>query len=167
MTEQIVLVSSDGVKFTTSIKISQLSGFILRIIQDYNPNEEIDLKTVSSKTLQRIIEFCAHHDFIAPLPPKKPIVSKDLKENLSDEWDAALISSLSDEDLLELILASNYLDMKCLLDACLVKYACTFKEMTIDEAKTRYNIEEDFTPEIEERLKQEYHWALEVDSEES
>ena len=167
MSENIVLVASDGVKFTTSIKISELSGFIQRIIQDYNPNEEIDLKAVNSKTLKRILDYCQHHEFIPPSPPKRPVVSKDLKENLSDEWDAALISELNDEDLHELILSSNFLDIKSLLDACLVNYACIFKEMTIEEAKIKYSIEEDFTPETEERLKQEYHWAMEVDNDES
>jgi S-phase kinase-associated protein 1 len=167
MSENIVLVASDGIKFTTSVKISALSGFIDRILQDYNVNEEIDLKTVSSKTLKRVLDYCQYHEFCPPSPPKKPVVSKVLKENVADDWDVALVAELNDEDLFELILACNFLDIKSLLDLCLASYACVFKDMSIEEAKARYCIDEEFTPEVEERLKQEYNWALEVDSEES
>ena len=86
---------------------------------------------------------------------------------MSDEWDAVLISELNDEELVELILGCNFLDIKSLLDVCLVKYACEFKDVSIDEVKTKFNIEEEFTPEVEERLKQEYHWAMEIDADDS
>ena len=65
-----------------------------------------------------------------------------------------------------MILATNYLDMKCLMDICVVKIACNFKDKSIDDIKKEYGITEEFTPEVEESLKVEYPWALEVEGQE-
>lgn len=167
MTDQITLVSSEGTKFQVSSKLSQLSGFIYRILQDYNITEEIPLKSVNAPVLQRIIDYSAHHNFSPPPKPKKPIVSNQVRENFSDEWDAQFIESIPDNEIIELINASNYLDMKSLLDSCLVKIACGFWDKSVDEVQKEYDIQENFTAEVEEKLKQEYSWAMEVESEEN
>jgi len=167
MTDQITLVSSEGTRFPTSSKISQLSGFIERILQDYNISEEIPLRSVSSLNLQRIIDYSSHHNFSPPIRPKKPVVSARLRDNLPDEWDAQFIETIPESELIDLISASNYLDMKSLLDTCLVKIACNFKDKSIEEVQKEYDIPELFTPEVEEKLKQEYSWAMEVEQEEN
>lgn len=167
MTDQITLVSSEGTKFQTSSKISQLSGLIERILQDYNINEEIPLRSVCSLNLQRIIDYSSHHNFSPPIRPKKPVVSNQLRDNFTDEWDAQFIESIPESELIDLISASNYLDMKSLLDTCLVKIACSFKDKSVEEIEKEYDIQEHFTPEVEEKLKQEYSWAMEVEPEEN
>lgn len=167
MTDQITLVSSEGTKFQVSSRLSQLSGFIDRVLQDYNASEEILLKSVNAQALQRIIDYSTHHNFSPPSRLKKPVVSNQIRENFTDEWDAQFIESIPENEIIELIMASNYLDMKSLLDSCLVKIACNFRDKSVDEVQKEYDIQEIFTSEVEEKLKQEYSWAMEVESEEN
>jgi S-phase kinase-associated protein 1 len=72
--------------------------------------------------------------------------------------------AFNEDDLIELIKAANYLDIKCLLDLGLARIAAKFKGKTIEELKTEYNIQEEFTNEVEEQLKAEYPWALEEET---
>lgn len=65
--------------------------------------------------------------------------------------------------MLDLINATNYMDVKSLLDLCCAQVASTFKGKSIEELKANYEIKEDFTPEEEEKLKLEHPWAMEGD----
>ena len=65
-----------------------------------------------------------------------------------------------------MILSANYLDMRSLLDYCLLRLACKFKGKDPRDVKQEYNITEEFTPEVEESLKAEFPWALEVENSE-
>ena len=85
MSSQIILVSKEGIKFTTSSRIANLSGLIYNVLQDYPENEEIPLPFVSTTFLEQILEFALHHNFLTPEPAKKPIVSTDLRDNITDE----------------------------------------------------------------------------------
>lgn len=161
MSDQITLISKDGQIFTTSIKFSQLSEFVARVIQDYS-NEPIELKQISSSTMQKILAYSHYHNFTLPPPPQRPLKSNDLSQNIPDPWDVQFISELAEEDLIDLISAANYLDMRSLLELCLASVANSFKDKTLDQLKQIYNIEEDLTPEVEEQLKREYPWALEL-----
>lgn len=166
MFNQIVLVSKEGTKFTTSSQISNLSGLIHNVLQDYPENEEIALPFVGAELLQHILNFANHHNFTPPEPPKRPVISSVLKENLSDDWDATFAEQFNMEELIEVILGTNYLDMKSLLDICLVSIACSFKDKNMEEIRKEYGITEQFTPEIEEKLKTDHPWALEVENSE-
>jgi S-phase kinase-associated protein 1 len=55
------------------------------------------------------------------------------------------------------------MDIKSLLDICCAQVASQFKGKAIEELKKQFSIEEDFTPEEEERLKLEHPWAMEGD----
>ena len=48
-----------------------------------------------------------------------------------------------------MVLAVNPLDIKCLLDLVCTKIAADFREMTMEDIKEIFGIEEDLTPEIE------------------
>ena len=157
MINQIVLVSKEGIKSSTSSLISNLSGLIYNVLQDYPENEEIPLPFVANELLVHILSFANHHNFTPPEPPKKPVVSS----NLTDEWDVTFIDQFNEDQIIELVLATNYLDLKSLLDICLVKLACKFKDKTAQDIRRDYNIEEELTPEVEEKLKAEFPWAME------
>ena len=51
--------------------------------------------------------------------------------------------------LFELIMASNYLDIKPLLELSCAKVASMIKNKSIQEIRKFFNIETDFTPEEE------------------
>jgi S-phase kinase-associated protein 1 len=167
MASQIVLVSRDSVKFPTSSQFSVLSGLIHNVLQDYPESEEIPIPHVSSATLSLILQFAAHHNHTLPSPLARPIKSKHFRDNVNDPWDADFIERLSEDDLIEMVLATNYLDMKSLMDLCLVKIASAFKDKTVEEVRKEYGIVEEFTPDVEEKLKTDFPWAMEAEHEDS
>lgn len=166
MADRISLVSNEGLAFETSIQITQLSGFIARIVQDYG-NEEIQLIQVNSIYLRKILDYCEHHSFATPEPLCKPIKFEEIEKNVNDPWDSSFIKQFSEEQLLELILVANYLDMKSLLELCNVVIATMFKNKSVEYFKQRYNIQQDLTPQVEEQLKKEYPWALQVEKDDN
>ena len=60
-----------------------------------------------------------------------------------------------------MILASNYLDIKPLLELTCAKVATMIKNKTIPEIRKFFSIENDFTPEEEAQIMEENKWAEE------
>lgn len=81
------------------------------------------------------MEYCIHHEFIEIPRIPKPIPSSDMYELCEDPWDADFINKFEREEVYTLVLAVNYLDIKCLLDLCCVKIAADFREMSIEKIK--------------------------------
>jgi S-phase kinase-associated protein 1 len=75
-------------------------------------------------------------------------------------WDKNFIK-VDDETLFNLILASNYLEIKPLLDLTCKAVADEIKGKTPEEIRLRFNIKNDFTPEEEEEVKRENAWCEE------
>ena len=69
--------------------------------------------------------------------------------SLVDPWYADYIN-VEEEELFELILASNYLDINPLLELACAKVASLIKNKSIEEIRKFFNIENDFTPEEEQ-----------------
>mmetsp|Transcript_30518 Transcript_30518/g.34688 ORF Transcript_30518/g.34688 Transcript_30518/m.34688 type:complete len:181 (+) Transcript_30518:160-702(+) len=160
MSDTVTLVSKEGEKIEVSSKITAMSGLIKNIIEDQDSKEDIVFDAISTVTLNRIVNYCQHHEFINPEPLKKPLPSNKLEDFLGD-WDREFLEALKEEELTDLINAANFLDVKALIDICCARVAAMFKGKSIDELRAEYNIEEEFTPEVEEQLKKEYPWALE------
>ena len=81
-------------------------------------------------------------------------------ESVVDKWYADYIN-LEQEILFELIMASNYLDIKSLLELACAKVASMIKNKSIEEIRKFFNIENDFTPEEEAQIMDENRWAEE------
>lgn len=95
-------------------------------------------------------------------PPKeieKPLKSANMADVVS-QWDAEFVD-LDQETLFELILAANYMDIKPLLDLTCAKVASLIKGKTPEQIRKTFNIQNDFTPEEEEVVRQENKWAEE------
>jgi S-phase kinase-associated protein 1 len=59
-------------------------------------------------------------------------------------------------------LASNYLDIKPLLDLCCAKIASFIKNKTPEEIRVNLDIINDFSPEEEAQVRNENKWVDEV-----
>ena len=77
-----------------------------------------------------------------------------------DPWHADFIN-LDQEVLFELIMASNYLDIKPLLELACAKVASLIKNKSVPEIRKFFNIENDFSPEEEQQIMEENKWAEE------
>ena len=115
---------------------------------DDNEGEEIPLANVKRPILEKVIEFCVHSIDHAPPEIDKPLVSTDMA-SVTDPWHAEYIN-LDQEVLFELIMASNYLDIKPLLELACAKVATMIKNKSVPEIRKFFNIENDFSPEEEQ-----------------
>lgn len=110
-------------------------------------------------TLRNMLEDLGPDVYVIPVPN---VASADLARVL-ETWDKAALTALADRDsaaMNSLILAANFLDDRALLDACLDAVAAKLRAMTPDEIREYLGLENDFTPEEEEKLRLETVWVF-------
>lgn len=106
--------------------MAKKSQLLKNMIEDNAVEEDIYLPNVKSAPLKKIIEYCEHYKTSDPPEIEKPLPKNTLKE-LVDPWDEQFINIATQEDLLELLLAANYLDIKSLIELCCAKVATMIK----------------------------------------
>ncbi|KAJ7080088.1 Skp1 family, dimerization domain-containing protein [Mycena crocata] len=157
----VVLLSSDNTKFTVDKNIIERSVLLKNAIEDVGESEEpIPLPNVTSTVLQKILEYCEHHQ-TEPLVPADMDGSQDETRRRTvdiSEWDEKFLD-VPQELLFEIILAANYLDIKSLLDVGCKTVANMIKGKSPEEIRKLFNIVNDFTPEEEEQIRKENEWA--------
>ncbi|KAG6058470.1 E3 ubiquitin ligase complex SCF subunit scon-3 [Claviceps sp. LM77 group G4] len=123
-------------------------------ISETNP---IPIPNVNEAVLRKVIEWCEHH---RNDPPQAADDESDGRRRTTDieEWDQKFMQ-VDQEMLFEIILASNYLDIKPLLDVGCKTVANMIKGKSPEEIRKTFNITNDFTPEEEEQIRRENEWA--------
>ncbi|KAJ2500372.1 hypothetical protein GGH96_002788 [Coemansia sp. RSA 1972] len=154
----IILQSSDSEDFPVSMEVAQQSVLIKNLIDDLGETEEpIPLPNVTGKVLKKIIEYCEHHQFDPPIIKDEyddvPRRSDDITP-----WDEQFMK-VDQEMLFEILLASNYMDIKPLLDLGCKTVANMIRGKTAEEIRSMFNIIDDFTDEEREQIKRENEWA--------
>ena len=154
----ITLVSSDGEKMQVTAKAAQRSQLVKGIIEDYPDDAEVPLNNVKSNILKKIKEYLDHYQDSDPKEIERPLASQNYQDCV-DNWDFEFINV--DLDLIfEIILASNYMDIKPLLELASSKVASIIKGKTPEEIRKTFNIQNDFTPEEEQQIREENQWCL-------
>eukprot|EP01017_Pseudomicrothorax_dubius_P049925 TRINITY_DN935_c0_g2_i3.p2 TRINITY_DN935_c0_g2~~TRINITY_DN935_c0_g2_i3.p2 ORF type:complete len:131 (+),score=53.75 TRINITY_DN935_c0_g2_i3:306-698(+) len=128
------------------------------MIEDTGIEEDIPLPNVKTSILRKILEYCDKHKNDTPPEIEKPLKSNNLYD-VVPQWDADFISLPNLEDIFEVILAANYMDIKSLLDLACAKIATLLKGKTPEEIRRQFNIQNDFTPEEEQQIREENKWA--------
>ena len=158
MDKMITLVSSDGEKLQVTSKAAQRSQLVKGIIEDYPDDAEVPLNNVKSNILKKIKEYLDHYQDSEPKEIERPLASQNYQECV-DPWDFEFINV--DLDLIfEIILASNYMDIKPLLELASSKVASIIKGKTPEEIRKTFNIQNDFTPEEEQQIREENQWCM-------
>lgn len=73
-------------------------------------------------------------------------------KDIVSEWDAEFVDSFSQADLVELIKASNYMDIACLLNLTCAKVGSVIRGKTSDEIRE--------APEDEAKIKEDHKGIL-------
>lgn len=155
----ITLVSSDGEKVQISENAAKRSYLIKGILEDYPEDPEVPLHNVKSNILTKIIEYLEHYSETEPKEIERPLPSNNFNECV-ESWDYNYIDVELDT-IFELILAANYMDVKPLMELASSKVASIIKGKTPDEIRKTFNIQNDFTPEEENQIREENQWCLE------
>ena len=145
--EKVKLTTLDGEIVEVDKEVACKSILVKGIVDDSGVEDEIPLASVKKAILDKVIEYCTHITENTPPEIEKPLRSNNLND-VVNEWYANFVD-LEQEILFELILASNFMDIKSLLELACAKVASLVKGMTIPETRKFFNIENDFTPEEE------------------
>ncbi|KAJ3161636.1 hypothetical protein HDU88_007273 [Geranomyces variabilis] len=161
----IKFTSSDGIAFEVPRDIACVSVLIKDILHDVTEaSGPVPLPRVSGKVFEKIIEYATYHQEHDDNPSLRPATSSPLAlkhaEDLPEicDLDAKFIASLDRPMLIELMSASNYLDIQGLLELTCRTTAGIIKDMPADEVKKVFGITEVNTPQEQERIRQEMLW---------
>jgi len=141
------------------VERSVLIKNLLNDLGDANISKDnpIPIMNVNDAVLRKVIEWCDHHKTDPPASQDEDDASRKKMTDI-DEWDQKFMQ-VDQEMLFEIILASNYLDIKPLLDVGCKTVANMIKGKSPDEIRKTFNITNDFTPEEEEQNRRENEWA--------
>ncbi|KAI3780988.1 hypothetical protein L2E82_10984 [Cichorium intybus] len=146
----LVLKSSDGEKFEVKLQVALQSELIRQMIVDDGFSNEIELSfsNITSETMAKVLDYCTKHDYYDGAGNNLTAV-KEMKA-----FDSEFVN-VHHETLFKLILASNELKIKSLLDLTTQKVADMIKGKTPEQIRKFFNIKNDFTPEEEEEVRKE------------
>ncbi|KAI4305644.1 hypothetical protein L6164_028999 [Bauhinia variegata] len=147
--KMITLKSNDGEAFEVEEAVAMQSVTVKNLIELGCTGNTVTLANVGSGVLSKVIEYC-----------KKHVESGNSAKDDFRDWDKKFMEV--DLDMLyDLTMAANYLDIKSLYDLTCQTVANMIKGKTADEIRETFNIENDFTPEDEEKIQMENQWVFE------
>ncbi|WYZ40202.1 hypothetical protein EsH8_IV_000543 [Colletotrichum jinshuiense] len=160
--QKIWVQSNDSITIPVDRVVAERSMLIKNMLEDVGDDSisqenPIPIPNVNEAVLRKVIEWCEHHR-------NDPVQTQDdendarKKTTEIEEWDQKFMQ-VDQEMLFEIILASNYLDIKPLLDVGCKTVANMIKGKSPEEIRKTFNITNDFTPEEEEQIRRENEWA--------
>ncbi|KAI9166893.1 E3 ubiquitin ligase complex SCF subunit scon-3 [Paramyrothecium foliicola] len=160
--QKVWLNSNDNAVIEVDRAVADRSILIKNMLEDVGDDSirqdnPIPIPNVNEAVLRKVIEWCEHH---RNDPPQAQDDESDARKKTTDieEWDQKFMQ-VDQEMLFEIILASNYLDIKPLLDVGCKTVANMIKGKSPEEIRKTFNITNDFTPEEEEQIRRENEWA--------
>ena len=159
---QTVKLLCDGKRIDVELDVIQKSTVLKNMIEDTGKEGEIPIPNIQVSILEKVIEYCKHYKNSTPKEISKPLKSKNLAENGVEEWDANFINLENIDDLIDLIVAANFLDIDGLLNLGCAKIASIIKNQSTEQIRETFGIKNDFTPEEENQLREENRWAEEA-----
>lgn len=118
----VKLISSDNISFVVPKNVAAMSSLIGQLCELDSTDQEIPIQNVKGSILEKVIDFCkffiniGQHHVDSPLPEiEKPLKSEKIEEAVP-EWDSTFIKGFEQDQLMELVLAANYLEVTSLID---------------------------------------------------
>ena len=144
----IKVKSSDGKVIELSTKAASKSKLLSGVIQDYPEDSEFPLNKINGETLEKVKEYLVHYQDSEPRQIEKPL-PKDFKDCV-DEWDYKFIGD-DNTQILAIIFAANFMDIKPLLDLAAAKVATLIRGTTTESIRKDFEIK-DFSKEEEKQM---------------
>ncbi|KAJ2758629.1 hypothetical protein IWQ57_006775 [Coemansia nantahalensis] len=154
----VKLVSSDKEEFDVAMEVVEQSVLLTKMAAGHGESDEaISLPEVTGRVLAKVIEYCEQHKSDQKLDADdRDDVPKSSEDIL--QWDKDFMKV--DQDMLfGLLLASNYLDIKPLLDLGCKTVANMIRGKSAEEIREKFNITDEFTEEEQDLINKEKDWA--------
>ena len=182
----IHLRGTDNVSVSMRKTIAMKMGLFKEMFDDCSQDEEILDVPIKSSILSLVILYYEHmtatassvrtHDTLIINKPGKvnkpldtSLLSLDWTDPSISEWETNFIENLQpsvyDKDfktvttLWELLEAANFFHAQRLLDVICSKIAFTLKDLTADQMRKLYGIENDLSAEEELQIQKETQWG--------
>ena len=142
--EEFFLISKDQQKIKVSKKQCKFSKFVMTAISGSEEKEsDIPVPNVTGDILTLIVKYLTYHAENPSEPVSKednlttPLKDKKLSENVKCKWDVEFIEGVAEnqQQLYDLITASNYMDIESLLHLGCAKVASMIKGESLDKIK--------------------------------
>jgi S-phase kinase-associated protein 1 len=153
-----VFVSMENEKIEVPRKIALMSQLAKTVIEGDTDEKEIPFPTVKTETLKRVIEYMTHYADSPPKEIEKPLKTPNLADAVTP-WDNEFVN-VDKNTLYDLITASNYMDVKPLLELACAKVAAIIKEESPETIKKLFSMTKDLTPEEEAAIKAETEFVV-------
>ncbi|KAL7913012.1 E3 ubiquitin ligase SCF complex, Skp subunit [Trichoderma velutinum] len=160
--QKIWLISNDNATMEVDRAVVERSMLLKNMLEDLggadvSQENPIPIPNVNEAVLRKVVEWCEHH---RNDPVAAPDDESDARKKTTDieEWDQKFMQ-VDQEMLFEIILASNFLDIKPLLDVGCKTVANMIKGKSPEEIRKTFNITNDFSAEEEEQIRRENEWA--------
>ena len=153
--DNIILISQEGAEIPIKKSVGSRSVYIKGMIDDQAEN--VPLPQINKWTIDKVVLYLEHLAAGNASPEiERPLRSNDIEDVVSD-WMAEFIKGddkkgivgPTDDQVQDLILAANFLDIKCLLALACAQLATHIRGLSIPEFRKRFNLINDFTPEEE------------------
>lgn len=135
--KMIRLATFDGQEFVVAESVAVQSQTIRCMIEDECADGVILVPNVKGSVLSKVLAFCRKH------------VESSSDEDLKT-WDKEFVK-VDQATLFDLILAAGYLNIRDLMDLTCQTAADVIKNMSVDNVRKIFDIDNDFTPERRER----------------
>ncbi|CAK7327935.1 unnamed protein product [Dovyalis caffra] len=153
-TKKVLLRTSDNEIFEVEESIAMEFGTVKSFLEDSpSSTNTVPLPNVSAQELPSVIEFCREHI--------KMRANADDDEEKKKRYNEGFVKEKSIGELAELLLVSNYLEIKNLLEVLNQAVADRIENKSVEYVRKFFGVENDYTPEEEAKLRQEYAWAHE------
>ena len=161
MSDSIIVQTSEGKELPIKKSAAMLSNLLKREIEKIEKEGEqkapFVLTEVNEKIIDKVYEYLDHFNGQPPKNIEKPLQTEELK-NATDEWSANFVDKIPLEDLINLTTSASYMEISSLIDLCCAKLACMCQNKVEEEIFKVFNINETFTEEEKNRLREANKW---------
>lgn len=160
------VITSDNITKEINSEAYARSDFITSMFENSSNEDEPPIIQVQSHILDIIDKFLMHYKGLEIQAIKQPLEHKTLHpDDGIPKWDSEFINAISEEDLFEVVTASNYLDIKSLVSLCCARIGLYIKNKIadkygrIDEEELKFFMANGMTREEVGKLSVEAKWA--------
>lgn len=137
--------AEDGKEFTISKDAAKVSEMLAGEEDDDNDNV-VGLERVESEALEKVIEFCNHYATEEMTEIPKPITTSSVSDTVQP-WYCKFVQGMDQILLFKVLVAANFMDVKPLLNLCILELTFTIKGKAPEQLETM------LTPAIQQGAK--------------
>ncbi|KAJ2991472.1 hypothetical protein NUW58_g2501 [Xylaria curta] len=160
----VTLMAADHIEIQATLQaVKQCAtlGTMLEVLDEQQTlGLPIPVLEVSGEALKKVIEWCEYHREDMVVETEQPGVAAQILTSLP-QWDTEFFANIGDKDLLiKICNASNFLEIPLLLQYSIFVIAQALRGKSTEEMRAFLNIENDLTPEEEQKIREDNAWAM-------